>query len=188
MTALDDFLAACASEIERRLPHATTSAVELREGHAALTAALAHSAPIVAEVTTVPVVACLAQAESSPLVDALHAAADEVPWASSFRLDDDGDTAALAQLHQLRDLGGIACGLMLIAPDGTYPLHSHPPQELYLPIAGGGQWRFGGNDDFRRLGPDELVYNHPNDRHGVIADATPLVALYVLWGDGVDLT
>ncbi len=70
---------------------------------------------------------------------------------------------------------------MLLAPSGAYPEHSHPPQEIYLPIAGGGQWRYGGAERYQLLADDALVYNHPGDRHGALAGDEPLLALYILW-------
>ena len=81
----------------------------------------------------------------------------------------------------VRHLGEIQCGVVLMGAGCAYPVHDHPPQELYLPLAGRGRWRYGGASDYRELGPDDLVYNHPNDRHAIIAGDGPLLALYVLW-------
>ena len=187
MTALDDFLRACEAEIARRLPHAAVKQTELAAGHAAFSAALDASEPIEGERTAIPVADHLGALAATPLAATAQAAAAELSWVPSTRLDDDdaGAEAGLAPLNDVRTLPGTLCGLMLLRPDGTYPLHSHPPQELYLPISGEGQWRFGGSTDFRSLGSDELVYNHPNDVHSVVAGDEPLLALYILWGDGL---
>ena len=185
MTALDELLWACEREIARRLPHADLKRDELTAGHAAFAAALEASERVEGERSSIPVAEHLGDGASSGLLAMAQAAAPELSWVPSTRLDDAGTEAGLAPLNDVRTLPGTQCGLMLLRPHGTYPLHSHPPQELYLPISGSGQWRFGGSTEFRALGPDELVYNHPNDVHSVVAGQEPLLALYILWGEGV---
>lgn len=185
MTALDDFLRSCEHEIARRLRLAATKQAELSSGHAAFAAALDASQPVEGERSTIPAAEHLAHGSSSELLALAQDAAPELSWVPSIRLDDAGTEAGLAPLNDVRTLPGTQCGLMLLRPHGTYPLHSHPPQELYLPIGGAGQWRFGGSAEFRSLAPDELVYNHPNDVHSVVAGEEPLLALYILWGAGV---
>ncbi len=78
-------------------------------------------------------------------------------------------------------MGDLTVGIMYVAPGRQYPLHHHSPHELYLTIAGHADWRFGGHDDFRSIGPDSTMYNRPGDLHSAIAGDTPLVAFYVLW-------
>ena len=70
---------------------------------------------------------------------------------------------------------------MYIRATTQYPVHNHPPQELYLTISGEAQWRFGGNDDFRPVGLGSTIYNNPNDYHSAIAGPAQVVALSVLW-------
>lgn len=185
MTALDEFLRACEREIARRLPHADLKHDELTAGHAAFAGALDSSGPVEGDRSTIPVADYLGHGADGGLLGAAQAAGPELSWVPSTRLDDAGTEAGLAPLNDVRTLPGTQCGLMLLRPHGTYPLHSHPPQELYLPISGAGQWRFGGSTEFRPLGPDELVYNHPNDVHSVVAGDEPLLALYILWGASV---
>ena len=115
------------------------------------------------------------------LVDGVRAAADELHWVASPRVDDPGHDTALAPLNEVRRLDPVTAGLLVLRPGATYPVHSHPPQELYLPIADGGRWRYGGDPSYRTLGPDTLVYNHPDDLHSIIAGDSTLLALYVLW-------
>ena len=67
----------------------------------------------------------------------------------------------------------------------AYPLHNHPPQELYLIVSGHARWRYGGSEHLVEMPPNSTLYNNPSDLHTVEAGDTPLVALYVLWGDGV---
>ncbi len=190
MTALDDFLRACEREIARRLPGQPKQDV-LAAGHAAFQAALDASEPIDVRRQSIPVAEHLRHGAAAPLLAAAQAAGPELSWVASSRLDDNGTEAGLAPLNDVRDLdrsdwGHVQCGLMLLRPNGTYPLHSHPPQELYLPISGYGQWRYGGSTEFCSLAPDALVYNHPNDVHSVVAGEEPLLALYILWSDRSD--
>lgn len=180
MTALDDFMAACAVEINRRCDLLPAADVR-HSGAAAFAKQLTAATIIEREPSAVPVAELLPQAPESRLLTAALAAAAETPWIVSPRMSDGGTEGALAPLNEVRDLGDLTCGLLALRPGGVYPLHSHPPQELYLPIADGGTWRFGGAPEFRSLESDELVYNHPNDIHSVVAGDTPLLALYVLW-------
>jgi quercetin dioxygenase-like cupin family protein len=84
-------------------------------------------------------------------------------------------------LERMFDLGELTVGVMYVAPGCCYPLHAHPPHELYITLAGYGEWRYGGHDGFRTVAPDAVLYNHPGDLHSAVAGTTPLVALYVLW-------
>lgn len=154
----------------------------LADGADRFRSALRSATPIAREPTTVPATRALAELEPSPLVDAARAAFDEIPWVASPRLADDGEQVALALLDDVRDLGAVTCGLMLISAQAEYPEHSHPPNEIYLPIAGSDSaWRHGGREGHRRLGPDTLVYNPPDAVHGTLAGNEPVLALYILW-------
>lgn len=181
MTDLDQFLHLCSREISRRAAASDDLHDQLCEGAQALDAALSQAQARSAELDTVPVVDCLGEATPTPLLLAAQSALPEIRWVASPRMSDGGTRAALAPLNEVRDLPGVVCGLLVIAPGGSYPEHSHPPQELYLPITGSGQWRYGGSTGLRKLDDDQLVYNHPNDIHEVHAGDTPLLAMYVLW-------
>lgn len=180
MTALDAFLETCAAEIARRasMPGANRA---LEHGATAFTRAVADAGPIPRRCDRLPVVGVIDEIASSPLVDAYRAASDEVHWVVSPRVDDRGDDTALAPLNEVRALDPVVAGLLVLRSGATYPLHSHPPQELYLPIADGGRWRYGGNTGFRRVAPEALVYNRPHDLHSIEAGPSALLALYVLW-------
>ena len=106
-------------------------------------------------------------------------------WVPSHRWDDEGRERALCVVSELFDLPGIEAGLMYVDQGCTYPLHNHPPQELYLTISGVARWRFGGSEELVKIQPNMTLYNHPSDLHAVEAGDTPLVALYVLWGEGI---
>ncbi len=105
----------------------------------------------------------------------------QIPWRHSSRTTDDGHETALGAINEMLDLGDLVTGLLYLDTHKVYPLHQHKPQELYLVMAGHGQWRYGGAEQFKTKQPGEVIYNHPNDLHGIRAGTTPLLALYVLW-------
>ncbi len=154
-----------------------------RRGAEALGLAIDRARPLAYEPTRLPVLDSLGSLDTDePLAAELAEVAPDLRWVPTPRADDGGTELALAPLNDLFDLGSTIVGLMYVGPGATYPLHHHPPQELYLTIAGTGRWRFGGNADFRPIGPDRTLYNHPGDPHSAIAGPTsPVVALYVLW-------
>jgi hypothetical protein len=184
-TALDRFLDLCCDEIERRAQLAETESAVLLDGAAAFRRALdaAPPAPKVSStpLPTVSVAAHLQDLSPSLIGRAAVAAVSEIPWIPTPRLDDGGTKVALGIVNDVRDLGDLTCGLILVAPGAAYPEHAHPPQEIYLPIAGRGSWRYGGSNEYRSLHGDSLVYNHQRDLHGTIAGDEPLLALYILW-------
>lgn len=69
-------------------------------------------------------------------------------------------------------------GLSLIAPGVTYPFHSHPPEEVYLPLAPGEWWNE--RMDWTDPGPAGLIYNPAGIRHAMRAVGTPFLALWIL--------
>jgi len=180
-TALDELLRSCSIEITRRA-RAAGSPVVLT-GAENFASAVAAMQPLEASATTVPVVELLAHVPVVPFAPMVAPAAQEMPWTASRRLGkgDDGSTVALGLVNEVRELGAVTCGFMLLAPNARYPEHAHPPHEIYLPIAGNGQWRYGGHASYRALEPDSLVYNSPKVTHGAIAGDQLLLALYVLW-------
>ena len=88
-------------------------------------------------------------------------------------------------LSKAFELPNLEAGVMYVDQGCTYPLHNHPPQEMYLTISGSARWRYGGAETLTEVEPDTTLYNHPLDFHTVEAGETPLVAMYVLWGEGL---
>jgi hypothetical protein len=174
--AIRSFLTACSERVT-----ALVDALPAADGAAAFAHALEHSSPLPFESGWLPALDTLQHVDQTPIGRRFVEIAPLLPWEPTFRTDDRGADIALAPLDRTRDLGDLTVGLMYIRPGCTYPLHSHPPNELYLTIAGYGEWRYGGHDEFRTVGPDAVVYNHPGDLHSAVAGDAPLVALYVLW-------
>jgi len=121
----------------------------------------------------------------TPLGVQFASLAPSLPWSVSSRWDDGGRERALCVVGDMFALRDVVAGLVYLDGGGTYPEHDHPPQELYLTVAGTARWRFGGSPHYVEVEPSATLYNKPGDRHAIEAGATPLVAMYVLWGDGV---
>lgn len=181
MDALDAFLDQCCSEIERRAVVQASTTPVLAEGARAFRRALPLASRLEAAPGSQPVVQELYALEASPLLAALLPAIDAFPWVQYPPLGDQGNEVALGRINHVRDFGPVTCGLMLIGAGCTFPLHSHPPQELYLPIADGGTWQVGGSTDFRAYGSDELPFNNPHDVHSVKAGSAASLSMFVLW-------
>lgn len=143
--------------------------------------AVEASLPLIAQPSWLPVLDSIGDVDPSLLAQQFVDIAALLRWQPTFRTDDQGTHIALAPLNEVRTLDGVTVGLLYVGPGRQYPLHSHPPHELYLTIAGTAQWRYGGHTEFREVDPESVILNRPNDLHATIAGTTPLVALYVLW-------
>lgn len=76
----------------------------------------------------------------------------------------------------------LAVGLLLLGPGTHYPAHRHPAEELYLPLAGDGEWQKG--DGPWRQEPAGAVIHHPAGvQHATRAGSTPLLAAYLWRGE-----
>jgi len=78
---------------------------------------------------------------------------------------------------ELRD--DVLVGVSLMAPEVRYPNHQHPPEEIYVSLAGGAWWKEGGL--WHEPGAGGLVYNEPNVLHAMATDDKPLLAVWCLW-------
>lgn len=68
-------------------------------------------------------------------------------------------------------------GASALAPETTYPVHRHPPEEVYLPLTPGEWW----NEKMDWRDPtDGVIYNPPGIRHSMRAGAQPLLAIWLL--------
>lgn len=170
------FLEACSERLS-----ALAGTALATEGAESFHRALQASAPLPVQPNWLPVLDTIEQIDDAPLAQMFARIARLLPWQPTFRTEDRGTLIALAPMNEVRRLDGVTVGVLYVAPGHQYPLHSHPPNELYLTVSGTAQWRYGGHTEFRPVGPDEVILNHPNDLHTTIAGSTPLVALYVLW-------
>jgi quercetin dioxygenase-like cupin family protein len=143
------------------------------------------------ESADLPVLECLGRAveiaktESSrtqPIGAALEPLLPHLPWRRSKGYDDPAfieghANAVLVGNGGLERRSDFTIGISLAAPNTAYPMHNHPPEELYLTMAGG-EFRHG-EDDWTRVGTGETFYNTPGIIHAMRATADPLLAIWV---------
>ncbi len=77
---------------------------------------------------------------------------------------------------ELRD--DVWLGVSLMAPRVLYPVHDHPPEEVYLALTGGHWWNAA--MDWSEPGPGGTIYNPPGIAHAMRSGAKPLLALWLL--------
>ena len=156
-----------------------------KEGAQQLRSAIEKAAPIAYEPKNLSALQNLGDVCDTPRAREFTKFAASLRWVESARWNDGGKERALCVLSDAFDLPGLEVGIMYVERGCSYPIHNHPPQEMYLTISGTAQWRYGGSKTLVEVKPESVLYNHPLDIHTVQAGDTPLVALYVLWGDGV---
>ncbi len=79
-------------------------------------------------------------------------------------------------------IGNVKLGLLLIAPQYAYPIHSHAAEELYLVLSGGLDWRVDGKE----IGPKsagDFVHHSPWQRHAMTTGADPALLFWGWTGD-----
>lgn len=154
---------------------------KVREGAAAFQEALRTAAQLDWQPSNVPSSIDFTSA-ATEFGQRLLALGPALPWKPA-RQDPTGKDRALLSINDMFDLGPLIAGFVLVRPDSFYPLHEHPPQELYLTIEGTGEWRFGGNDDTHAVPPGHVFYNPPATLHEQRNGPATNVSLYVLWPD-----
>ncbi len=141
------------------------------------------------EANPLPALAHLSLVKDMALAKRFQTFAKGLPWDYSPRTSDKGTELAVCDFGRVLDMDAVVDGLMDSLDVGViyvdchreYPLHSHPPHELYFLISGTAQWRYGKHEEYQTLTAGNLIHNEPNDRHGVIAGHTPALALYAQW-------
>jgi Dimethlysulfonioproprionate lyase len=78
----------------------------------------------------------------------------------------------------LEERDDVMLGATLMAPGVTYPQHSHPPEEVYLPLSPG-EW-MNADHGWHDPGLTGAVYNPPGIQHSMRSGAAPFLALWFL--------
>ncbi len=73
----------------------------------------------------------------------------------------------------------LACGLLLLGPAMTYPLHHHEAEEIYVPLSGTADWKLGGQP-WQAAAPGSVIHHPSNQSHAMRTADAALLALY-LW-------
>lgn len=149
-------------------------------GAARLAAVLKEAAPKSWSPSSIPVVGELGALPTSELLAATRPGLDALAWIPSHRVDDNGAKVGLAHVNEAFELGDLGVGIIAIGAHSDYPVHNHPPAEVYLVLGGTAEWRWGGAVDFATVEPGCVIHNNPHDWHAIRTGADPVVALWVL--------
>jgi hypothetical protein len=123
---------------------------------------------------------------SAELVGAVVDAAPMLAWRRSYSLATVGE--AFYENYGWTEFAGLtgpvsskrlACGLLLLGPQVTYPPHRHEAEEIYVPLAGTAKWRHS-NDFWRERPPGNVIHHARHESHAMRTGPEPLLALY-LW-------
>jgi hypothetical protein len=76
-------------------------------------------------------------------------------------------------------------GLFLIAPKTLYRDHFHPAPELYVPLTGPHEWRFGTGESWTEYKAHTPVWNEPMQVHATLVRDRPFLSLYA-WTKDVE--
>lgn len=79
----------------------------------------------------------------------------------------------------LEERDDVWVGVSLLAPGIDYPVHHHPPEEVYL-VLSEGQWNQN-NGPWQEPGVGGVVHNPPNILHSMRSGEKPLLATWCLW-------
>ncbi len=144
---------------------------------------------------SLPVVSCLMQAislapkDSLPLINYLNANRDALHWGQTYSATDFG--AEFLNGYGWTEFVGtrgpvpsgvVACGVLMLGPQITYPSHSHQAEEVYVPLSGAAEWQIGQGDWLVRH-PLEVIHHRSWVPHAMRTGDAPLVALY-FWRGG----
>lgn len=126
---------------------------------------------------------------SNTVLSQLQAMSPRLAWAQSYSRAQVSERflARYAWAELVGPRGPIAshtlvCGFLLLGPDIEYPEHAHAPEELYIPLTPGSQWRKDAGP-WRARASHEVIHHPPWVSHAMRTGTQPMVALY-LWRDG----
>jgi len=121
------------------------------------------------------------------IIDALAVANDYLTWVSYDSYPPAEIGSRFPQQHLFASLispvdptwsHDFDCGLFWIAPQTLYRDHHHQSPELYLPLTGPSQWRFGPDRPWMERQAGELIWNASHVIHATLVTDVPLLCLY----------
>ena len=130
-----------------------------------------------------------------PALQAFHAramaAARSAQWRDTYRDTPFGETLH-AHFGSFEVVGrdtvlgaeGMRSFLVYQAPGFHYPLHHHPAEEIYLVLAGSGEFHLQGKTP-RNLGAGGIAHHPVNAPHALTTHEFPLIA-YVVWKGDIE--
>jgi len=118
----------------------------------------------------------------TPLHSALRAIVADLTWyrraGGDDRFQQSHANTMLVGPGGLEARDDVWIGATLMAPNTDYPVHHHPPEEIYLVLTEGDWWRDG--TGWFTPGVGGTLYNRPNVRHAMRSHDRPLFALWAL--------
>lgn len=73
---------------------------------------------------------------------------------------------------------GFELGLFLIAPETLYRDHHHKAPELYVPLTGPHEWRFGAGESWAKYPAHTPIWNESMQVHATLVRDLPFLALF----------
>jgi hypothetical protein len=125
--------------------------------------------------------------EERTLAVAIGSAAPYLKWASYGAYSDEDIGPLFTKGHAFAALVGedapfssadFDAGLFIIAPNIFYRDHHHAAPELYVPLTGPHEWRFGPNDKLVSLPAGHPVWNEPWQPHATRVGSIPFLCIY----------
>jgi hypothetical protein len=123
-------------------------------------------------------------APSTPLHEAFRALEPALAWYCRKGQDGDDRFRSCHANAMLVGPGGVEpredlwIGATLMAPNTEYPVHHHPPEEIYLVLSEGAWWKE--TTGWFTPGSGGTVHNAPDALHAFRSGARPLFALWAL--------
>lgn len=117
--------------------------------------------------------------------NALHALAPSLNWWHRPDASQIGEPFASGHANAtiigrggLEERDDVWVGISLMAPNITYPVHHHPPEEVYL-VLSPGEWQQN-NGTWHEPGLGGIVHNPPDILHAMRSGSKPLLATWCL--------
>ena len=132
--------------------------------------------------------ATLASAETTDLADSLAQVQGQLTWWApapgmlTSHMEDRNAAVEIVGPEAVWRSDALRLGVFLIAPDTTYPLHSHAAEEIYMPISGAGEWQIVPGPVIARA-PGDLIHIAPWQAHAIRTGPAPLLMLWAWFGD-----
>ncbi len=126
--------------------------------------------------------------QRDPLLRAVAASGGKLPWLAAPRElcpDTFADGHAFVELFGPDGMvpgEGVRMGLFLLGPRVFYPSHAHGAEELYLVLAGAGDWQRSGLA-FEAKGPEDLIHHAPLELHALKTGQSGLLTLWAWRGE-----
>jgi mannose-6-phosphate isomerase-like protein (cupin superfamily) len=128
------------------------------------------------------------------LLEQFHAVEEQLIWgqAPGYDIDNVGQEFLNNYCHALLTGpdGPLKCtsplgAFVLFGPNTLYKDHSHAPNEVYLAITGGGQWRVGSHG-WRQLEAGETIFIPSETVHAIRTNTEPLLT-FSFWLEPGDM-